>query len=115
MSVTDYYNTLKGLLTELDLYQNVILKSSKDAKAIKDLMEKEHVIQFLLGLKSDYGQVRDRVFRRNPLPNLDEAFLIIRGEESNKELMGTKIVEDGETSSESSAISIKRVTKNKKS
>ena len=26
MNVTDYYNTLKGLLTELDLYQNVELQ-----------------------------------------------------------------------------------------
>ncbi|KAK0583678.1 hypothetical protein LWI29_001397 [Acer saccharum] len=115
MSVTDYYNIPKGLLTELDLYQNEKLKSSEDAKAIKNLKEREHVIQLLLGLNSDYDQARDWVLGRDPLPDLDEAFAIISGEESNKELMGTKIVEDGETSSKSSALSTKRVTENKKS
>ncbi|TXG69940.1 hypothetical protein EZV62_004875 [Acer yangbiense] len=115
MSVTDYYNTLRGLLTELDLYQNVELKSSEDAKTIKDLMEREHVIQFLLGLKSEYDQARDRVLGRDPLPDLDEAFVIIRGEESNKELMSTKIVEVGEATVENSALAVTKSTDNKKS
>ncbi|TXG58312.1 hypothetical protein EZV62_016141 [Acer yangbiense] len=63
----------------------------------------------------DYDQAGNRVLGRDPLPDLDEAFAIIRGEEGNNELMGTKTVKDGETSSKSSALSTKRVTENKKS
>ena len=72
------------------MYQNVELKSAEDAKTIKDLMERERVIQFLLGLKSEFDQTRDRVLGRDPLLDLDEAFAIIRGDKSNKKLMGTK-------------------------
>ncbi|KAK9222779.1 hypothetical protein WN944_011218 [Citrus x changshan-huyou] len=78
MNATDYYNTLKGLLSELDLHQNVKLQCSKDAKAIRDLMEREHVIQILLELNSVYEQARDRVLRKNPLPDFDGPFAIIR-------------------------------------
>lgn len=39
-----HYNTLKRLLTKLDLYQNVKLQCSEDAKTIRDLMERECVI-----------------------------------------------------------------------
>ncbi|KAK9226305.1 hypothetical protein WN943_011352 [Citrus x changshan-huyou] len=78
MNATDYYNTLKGLLSELDLYQIVKLQCSKDAKAIRDLLEREHVIQILLELNSVYEQARDRVLGKNPLPDFDGPFAIIR-------------------------------------
>ena len=47
-------------------------------------MEREHVIQFLLGLNSVYEQARDRVLGTNPLPDLDRAFSIIRVEEQQR-------------------------------
>ena len=77
-------------------------------------MEREHVIQFLLGLNSVNEQARDRVLGTNPLPDLDRAFAIIRGEESNKELVGTKTIEGGDATNENSALVATKSTDNKK-
>lgn len=65
MNATDYYNNAK-------------LQCSKDAKAIRDLMEREHFIQILFELNSVYEQARDRVLGKNPLPDFDGPFAIIR-------------------------------------
>ena len=34
-SVTEYYNSLKGLLMELDLYQNMEMESTADSKKME--------------------------------------------------------------------------------
>ena len=52
---------------------------------------------------------------RDLLLDLDGAFAIIRGEESNKELMSTNNMEEGDTTAENSALTTRRVVDNKKS
>ncbi|RVW15067.1 hypothetical protein CK203_084809 [Vitis vinifera] len=47
-SVTEYYNSLKGLLMELDLYQNMEMEFAADSKKM-DMLEMGRVFRFLLG------------------------------------------------------------------
>ena len=53
-SVTDYYNNLRGLLAELDIYQILEMESAADTKRLRNLLEMERVFQFLLGLNSEF-------------------------------------------------------------
>ncbi|RVW88134.1 hypothetical protein CK203_042869 [Vitis vinifera] len=41
-SVIEYYNSPKGLLTELDLYQNVEMESAADSKMMRDMLKMWH-------------------------------------------------------------------------
>ena len=41
-SVIEYYNSPKGLLTELDLYQNVEMESAADSKMMRDMLKLWH-------------------------------------------------------------------------
>ena len=50
------------------------------------MFEKERVYKFLLGLNSEFEQVCDRVLRREIFPDLDQAFSLVKGSESQKEL-----------------------------
>ena len=53
LSVTQYYHSLKGLLIELNLYQNMEMESIADSKKM-DMFEMEWVLQFLLGLNPEF-------------------------------------------------------------
>ncbi|TXG60888.1 hypothetical protein EZV62_012251 [Acer yangbiense] len=108
ISVTDYYNNLKGLLTELDLYQNVEMESATDTARLKDLLEKERVFKFLLGLNPEFEQVCDRTLGRETFPDLDQAFALVRGDESRKELLHGKENKDSKNLVEGSALAVSK-------
>jgi len=48
--VAEYYGMLKGLWIELDQYQNLKLKNSKDDITIAKFVEQSWIFKFLLGL-----------------------------------------------------------------
>ena len=56
-----------------------------------------------MGLNLEYHQVCDHVLGKEPFPDMDEAFMLVRGEESRSELMGKKD-EDSSLATETSAL-----------
>ncbi|PON77821.1 hypothetical protein PanWU01x14_025770 [Parasponia andersonii] len=77
-------------------------------------MERERVIQFLLGLNTEYDQACDRVLGKEPFPDLVEAFAHVRGDEGHKELMKTNNEGAGGTTPENSALAAARTQDNRK-
>ena len=57
------------------------MECSKDATIYQEFLEKERLFDFLAGLNGEFDQVRVRILGRDPLPSLNEAFSIVRGEE----------------------------------
>ncbi|KAI4348678.1 hypothetical protein L6164_009374 [Bauhinia variegata] len=83
--VTEYYNLLTNLWQEMDLYRK--LKLSEGTQAILQEREQDRVFEFLAGLNEEFDHVRIQILGRESLPNLNETFYTIRGEESRWAVM----------------------------
>ena len=73
----------------MDLHTTLEMESPIDARLV--MLEHERVYQFLLGLNLEYDEVCDRVLGKEPFLDLDEAFMLVRGEESRREFMEKKM------------------------
>lgn len=60
---------------------------TEDKKKYKELVEKDRVYKFLLGLNTELDEVRGRILGTKPLPKIREAFSEIRREESRRKVM----------------------------
>ncbi|KAI4297533.1 hypothetical protein L6164_037419 [Bauhinia variegata] len=85
LSVIEYYNLLTNLWQEMDLYQK--LKLSEGTQAILREREQDRVFEFLAGLNEEFDHVQIQILGRESLPNLNETFYTIRGEESCRAVM----------------------------
>ena len=47
LSVTEYYNLMNRFWLELDHYQDIKMRYSKDAKALVNLVERDRIFNFL--------------------------------------------------------------------
>ena len=65
LSATDFNNSLKGLLKELDLYQNVPQIPITPSNKMRSMLEMEWVFQFLLELNPQFNQVCGRVLGKD--------------------------------------------------
>ena len=70
LSITEYYNVMKGLWLELDYYQNFQMKCSEDAAMLLKSVERERLFEFLAGLNLKFNQVRVQVLGKETLPSL---------------------------------------------
>ena len=63
------------------------MESTTDTKKLKEIMKRERVPQFLVGLSQEIDQASGQVLGRELFSSMDEAFAHVRGEESCKEIM----------------------------
>ena len=57
LSITEYYNVMKGLWLELDYYKNFQMKCSEDVAMLLKFVERERIFQFLTRLTIEFDQV----------------------------------------------------------
>ncbi|XP_073222064.1 uncharacterized protein [Cicer arietinum] len=79
-TVTDYANHLKALWMELDHYRVIQAKCSTNAALLKEYIEQDKVYDFLVGLNSDFDQVRVQILGKEKVPGLNEVMAIVRSE-----------------------------------
>ena len=70
--VTTYYNTLKVLWHEVDIYQHIEMESPKNVAKLVDLLERQRIFEFFTGLNLELDQVRSRILGKVPIPSLNE-------------------------------------------
>ncbi|XP_050888927.1 uncharacterized protein LOC127094101 [Lathyrus oleraceus] len=85
--VTEYFNILNKHWQQLDIYEEVTWCCIEDQKKYKELVEKDRIYKFLLGLNKDLDEVRGRILGTKPLLKIREAFSEVRREESRKKIM----------------------------
>ncbi|XP_073132876.1 uncharacterized protein [Henckelia pumila] len=86
-SVTKYFNSLKRIWQDLDLFNDYEWKSTEDAKYYKTIVEAHRIYKFLAGLNEEFDEVRGRIIGRSPLPLIGEVFAEVRREESRRHVM----------------------------
>ena len=85
--VTKYFNTLKGLSQDLDLFNDYEWKCSKDGNHHRKMVECTSIFKFLAGLNIKFDEVRGRIIGRQPLSSMGEVFFEVRREESRRSVM----------------------------
>lgn len=86
-TVTEYANQLKSLWQELDHYRVIKTKCPEDATILKEFIEQDRVYDFLVGLNSEFDQVRIQILGKPEVPCFNEVVAVIRSEESRRTLM----------------------------
>ena len=89
-NVTKYFNSLKGLWQDLDLFNHYEWKSTEDLKHHRKIVEDHRIFKFLAGLNVEFDEVRGRIIGRQPLPSIGEVFSEVRREESRRQVMLVK-------------------------
>ena len=69
-TVTKYFNSLKWLWQDLDLYNDYKWKSPNDCNHYKKTVEDNRIFKFLIGLNVEFDGVRGRIIGRQPLPSV---------------------------------------------
>ena len=86
-SITKYFNSLKRLWQDLDLFNDYEWKSPVDCNHNRKLVEDHRIYKFLAGLNIEFDEVRGRIIGRQPLPSIGEVFSEVRREESRRNVM----------------------------
>lgn len=80
--MTKYYNSLKRIWQDLDLFNDYEWESPEDCNYYKKMVDVGRVFKFLAGLNVKFDEVHGRLIGRNPLPPIGEVFAEVRREES---------------------------------
>ncbi|KAJ9697393.1 hypothetical protein PVL29_009284 [Vitis rotundifolia] len=86
-NVTKYFNSLKRIWQDLDLFNTYEWKSVEDGRHHMKTMEDNRIFKFLAGLNVEFDEVRGRIIGRQPLPSIGEVFSEVRREESRRNVM----------------------------
>nr|CAN67620.1 hypothetical protein VITISV_004593 [Vitis vinifera] len=81
-SVTKYFNSLKRLWQDLNLYNDYEWKSPENCNQHKKTMEDNRIYKFLVGLNVEFDEVQGRIIGRSPLPSISNVFSEVRREEN---------------------------------
>ncbi|VFQ81596.1 unnamed protein product [Cuscuta campestris] len=88
LDVAGYYTKLKKLWDELALILNL---PKCTCGAIQEMMKQDQnqkLVQFLMGLNSDYNTIRGNILVMRPLPSVSTAYGMIIHEEKQREIQG---------------------------
>ena len=88
--MTRYFDVLKGLWQDLDLFNNYEWKNPDDCNYNKKMVENARIFKFLAGLNDEFDKVKGRILRRQPLPPLKEVFSEVRREDCRRNVMMKK-------------------------
>ena len=85
-TVTKYFNILKSLWQDLDMYNDYEWKSPDDCNHHKKLVENNRVFKFLAGLNVEFDEVEGGSLADNHFPQLGKFFLSLEGRRAKGEL-----------------------------
>jgi hypothetical protein len=71
-TVTKYFNSLKRIWQDLDLFNDQGWKCPNDVSQYRVIVDADRVFKFLAGLNVEFDEVRGRIIGRNPLPSINE-------------------------------------------
>lgn len=79
-SLFEYYGELTEVFRELDHRDKVIMTDPEDIVAYRKSIERLRVHIFLVGLNSEFEQVRGEILCKEPVPDLEGCYFLVRQE-----------------------------------
>ncbi|KAL6318406.1 hypothetical protein AAG906_041168 [Vitis piasezkii] len=81
--VTKYFNSLKRLWQDLDLFNDYEWKSTEDANHNKRVVEAHWIYNFFARLNVEFDEVQGRIIGKSPLPTIGETYWKIHNKPTN--------------------------------
>ncbi|XP_062019345.1 uncharacterized protein LOC133735920 [Rosa rugosa] len=106
-SVTSFFTKIKSLWDEKDALCSFPPCTCEAAAEVKDFMETQKTMKFLMGLNENFAQTRSNIIGLDPLPNLNKTYAMVLRQEKQAETTAGKST----TPPESSAFSVKKMTR----
>ncbi|WJZ95113.1 hypothetical protein VitviT2T_013904 [Vitis vinifera] len=85
-SISVYYTKLKAFWDELSSYHEVLSCSCGGLEKLKEMDEKERVMQFLMGLNDSYAAIREQILLMQPLPDTRRVYSLVLQQEKQVEV-----------------------------
>ena len=82
-----YYGELTEIFSELDHRDKVIMESENDVESYRKSVQRQRVHIFLAGLDGEFEQVRGEILRKDPIPELEVCYALVRRESVRRETM----------------------------
>lgn len=100
-SVELYFHKLKGHWDELKALENPIKCTCGASKSWAEQAERTKLVQFLMGLHNSYTTARGNLLMMNPWPSLNQAYMLIKQEEKQRQIpsVAKSYCHDGESAS----------------
>ena len=83
-NITKYFNSLKRIWQDLDLFNTYEWKFVEDGCHHKKTMEDNRIFKFLASLNVEFDELRGRNIGKQPLPSIGEVFSKVRRGESKE-------------------------------
>ncbi|XP_070054583.1 uncharacterized protein [Nicotiana tomentosiformis] len=85
-SVTSYYTKIKDLWDELDVLAPLSSCDCEESRTYVVHLKSQRALQFLMGLNESYDNVRSNILARRPVVTVNEAYVVVTQEESQRSL-----------------------------
>ncbi|XP_029125592.1 uncharacterized protein LOC114915276 [Cajanus cajan] len=79
-SLSEYYGELTEIFCELDQRDKVSMKDPDDVETYQGSIQRLRVHIFLSGLDGIFEQIRGEILRKEPIPDLEECYALVRRE-----------------------------------
>ncbi|XP_020967749.1 uncharacterized protein LOC107616183 [Arachis ipaensis] len=87
-----YYGELIEIFGELDHRNKVSIECEKDVELYRKFIERQRVHIFLAGLDCEFDQIRGDILRKDPIPELEECYSLVRRESVRLATMKEELV-----------------------
>ncbi|KAB5516087.1 hypothetical protein DKX38_026735 [Salix brachista] len=90
-SLSIYYGELTEIFSELDHRDKVVMVDETDIASYQKVLQRQRVHIFLAGLEGDFEQVRGEILRKDPIPELEECYALVRREDVRRGVMNGQL------------------------
>ena len=82
---------LSIIFSELDHRDKVVMVDETDTPSYQKLLQRQRVHIFLAGLEGDFEQVCGEILRKDPIPELEECYALVRCEDVRRGVMNEQL------------------------
>ncbi|KMT15193.1 hypothetical protein BVRB_3g063040 [Beta vulgaris subsp. vulgaris] len=93
LSITNYFTKLKCLHDEYMEAIDIPPCTCGSGQAISQLLQNQHLMQFLMGLNEPYNTTRGNLLMKSPLPSVNQAYHSLLEEERQREITAAPSVD----------------------
>ena len=86
-----YYRELTEIFSELNHHDKVVMVDETDIASYQKLLQQQMVHIFIAGLEGDFEQVRGEILRKDPIPELEECYSLVRHEDVRHRVMNRQL------------------------
>ncbi|KAM7499356.1 hypothetical protein LguiA_023770 [Lonicera macranthoides] len=85
--ISEFYGELTEIFSELDHRDKVVMENPNDMESYRKSIQRLRVHIFLAGLDNELEQIRGEILRKDPIPELESVYALVRREALRRQTM----------------------------